>query len=80
MTIHIGLSLELDIKDYWTINRKRGVNYFIIRENINKDRWEQINLKLYISFLKPPDDKIKESSFNKIAILSNILHNSFRRY
>jgi hypothetical protein len=38
VTIYIGLLLESDIKDYWTINCKRGVDYFIVRENISKDR------------------------------------------
>ena len=33
----MGLSPEKDIKDYWTINRKKGVNHFTIQANISKN-------------------------------------------
>jgi len=76
----MGLSPERDIKEYWTTTRKKGVNHFIVRENISKDRWQQINLKLYISTPKLPGDEIKESPFNKIATLSDTLRDRFRLY
>jgi hypothetical protein len=40
VTIYIGLLPERDIKEYWTTTRKKGVNYFIVRENISKNRWQ----------------------------------------
>ena len=78
--IYIGLLPERDIEDYWTTTCKKGVDYFTVRENISKDRWQQIDLKLYISFLKDPNDKIKESPFNKVATLSDTIRDSFRLY
>jgi Transposase IS4 len=80
VTIHIGLLLERDIKEYWTTTRKKGVDYFTVRENMSKDWWQQINLKLYISFLKVPDDKTKESPFEKVATLSDTIRDYFRLY
>jgi hypothetical protein len=80
VTIYIGLLPERDIKEYWTTTYKKGVDYFIVRENISKNRWQQINLKLYILTLKPPSDETKESPFNKIATLSDTLYNRFRLY
>ena len=74
------MNSEKNIKEYWTTFRKKGVNYFIVRENISKDWWQQINLKLYILILKLPSNKIKESPFNKIATLSNTLRDRFWLY
>ena len=56
---------------------KKGVNHFIVRENISKYQWQQINLKLYILIPKLPSNKTKESLFNKITTLSNTLYNRF---
>ena len=47
---------------------------------MGKSWWQQINLKLYISFPKDPDDKIKESLFKKVAILSDTIRDYFRLY
>jgi len=80
VTIHMGLSPERDIEEYWTTTRKRGVDHFIVRENMGKNRWQQIDSKLHISFPKDPDDKTKESPFDKIATLSDTIRDRFRRY
>jgi len=76
----MGLSPERDIEEYWMTTYKRGVDYFTVRENIGKNRWQQIDLKLYILFLKDPDNKTKESPFNKIATLSDTIRDRFRLY
>ena len=76
----MGLLPERDIEEYWTTSCKKGVNYFIVRENISKDWWQQINLKLYVSIPKLPDDEMKESPFDKIATLSDTLCDRFRLY
>jgi hypothetical protein len=76
----MGLLPERDIKEYWTTTRKKGVNHFTVRENISKNWWQQINLKLYISALKLPGDETKESPFDKIATLSDTLRDRFRLY
>ena len=62
------------------MSRKRGVDYFTVRENISKDYWEQIDLKLYISLPKDLSSKAKESPFNKIVTLNNTLYDCFRFY
>jgi hypothetical protein len=80
VAIHIGLLPERDIEKYWTTSRKKGVNYFAVRENISKDRWQQINSKLHVLTPKIPSDKAKESPFDKIATLSNTLRDRFRLY
>jgi hypothetical protein len=80
VTIHMGLSPESDIKEYWTKTRRRGVDHFAVREHISKDRWQQIDSKLYISLPKHPDNKTKESPFHKIATLSDTLRDCFRQY
>jgi len=76
----MGLSPKLDIEKYWTKTHKRGVNYFTVRKNISKNRWQQIDLKLYILFPKHLNNKTKESPFNKIAILSDTLRDRFQLY
>jgi len=76
----MGLSPEKDIEEYWTTSRKKGVDHFTVRENISKDWWQQINLKLHVSTPKLPSDETKESPFDKIATLSNTLRNRFRLY
>ena len=60
--------------------RKKGVDYFTVRENMSKNQWQQIDLKLHISTPKLPGDKTKESLFNKIATLSDTLHDRFWLY
>jgi hypothetical protein len=80
VTIHMGLSLELDIADYWKKTRRRGVDYFAVRENMGKTRWQQIDLKLHISIPKHPDSNIRESPFDKITTLSDVLRDRFRLY
>lgn len=47
---------------------------------MSKNHWQQIDLKLYISLPKDPSSKIKESPFDKIAILSDTLRDRFRQY
>ena len=47
---------------------------------MSKDWWQQIDSKLHISFLKDPNDKTKESPFNKIATLSDTIRDRFRLY
>jgi len=80
VTIYIGLSPESDIQDYWKTTRRRGVNHFAIRENMGKSHWQQIDSKLHISQPKHPDDKTRESPFDKIATLSDALRDRFRLY
>jgi len=80
VTIYIGLLPERDIKEYWITTRKNRVNHFIVRENISKDWWQQIDLKLYILTPKLPSNETKESPFNKIATLSDTLRDRFRLY
>ena len=40
VTIYMGLLPERDIKEYWTTTYKKGVNHFIVRENISKNWWQ----------------------------------------
>ena len=76
----MGLSPESDIADYWKKTRRRGVDHFAVRENIGKSRWQQIDLKLHISIPKHPNSNIRESPFDKITTLSDILRDRFRLY
>ena len=76
----MGLSPESDIEDYWKKTCRRGVDYFTVSEHMGKNRWEQIDLKLYISLPKHLSSKAKESPFDKIAILSDTLRDRFRLY
>ena len=76
----MGLLLGRDIEEYWTTSRKKGVDYFAVRENISEDRWQQIDSKLQVLTPKIPGDKAKESPFDKIATLSDTLRDRFRLY
>ena len=80
MTIYMGLSPKVNIKEYWIKTCKKGVDHFTVRKNMGKNCWQQIDLKLYISFPKHPNNKIKESPFNKIAALNNTLYDYFQLY
>ena len=80
VTIHMGLSPERDIEEYWTTTRKKGVDHFTVRENMSKNRWQQIDSKLHISTPKLPGDETKESPFDKIATLSDTLRDRFWLY
>jgi len=76
----MGLSPESDIEDYWKTTRKRAVDYFAVREHISKTCWQQIDLKLYISFPKDLGDPAKELPFDKVITLSNTLRGRFWQY